>query len=278
MWQQRYDRPEYVFGEAPNAFLRDHADLLKPGAKVLCLADGEGRNGVFLAERGCDVLSMDFSGHALQKAEALSRKRGVTLRLEEADVTQWRFPEEGYDVVVAIFIQFLPPAQRDALFANIRKTLRPGGLLLLQGYRPEQIANGTGGPPQVENLYTRQLLEAEFAGFTCDIKCHDTEIHEGVAHGGMSALIDLVAWKPAVNSNPSTFLHGADFMNLDRAVLAFAGLMILVSLILTYFVSPWFWLFTAFIGLNLLQAAFTGFCPAALVFKHFGVPSGCVFK
>ena len=197
MWQQRYDRSEYLFGEAPNAFLRDHADLVKPGAKVLSLADGEGRNGVFLAERGCDVLSMDFSARALQNAEALARKRGVTLRIEEADVTTWPFPEEGYDVVVAIFIQFLPPAPREALFANIRKTLKPGGLLLMQGYRPEQIAYGTGGPSQVENLYTRELLEAEFAGFTCEIKSHDAEIHEGVAHCGMSALIDLVALKPA---------------------------------------------------------------------------------
>ncbi len=197
MWQQRYDRSEYLFGEAPNAFLRDHADLVKPGAKVLALADGEGRNGVFLAERGCDVLSMDFSARALQKAGALARKRGVTLRIEEADVTTWPFPEEDYDVVVAIFIQFLPPAPRKALFANIRKTLKPGGLLLLQGYRPEQIAYGTGGPSQVENFYTRDLLEAEFADFACDIKSHDAEIHEGVAHGGMSALIDLVAVKPA---------------------------------------------------------------------------------
>ena len=197
MWQQRYDRPEYLFGEAPNAFLRDHADLVKRGAKVLSLADGEGRNGVFLAELGCDVLSIDFSAHALKKAEALARKRGVTLRIQEADVTTWPFPEEGCDVVVAIFIQFLPAALRKVLFANIRKTLKPGGLLLMQGYRPEQIAFGTGGPSQAENLYTRELLEADFAGFTCDIKSHDTTMHEGVAHSGMSALIDLVAWKPA---------------------------------------------------------------------------------
>ena len=99
-------------------------------------------------------------------------------------------------MVVAIFIQFATAAEQPALFANIKQALKPGGLLLMQGYRPEQIAYGTGGPKEIGNLYTRALLEAAFADFAAlDIREHDDVVQEGSGHNGMSALIDLVGQK-----------------------------------------------------------------------------------
>ncbi len=195
-WETRFATPGYLFGTEPNSFLKSKAHLLKAGQTALSIADGEGRNGVFLAERGLDVLAMDFSPTALNKARALAAERGVALRIEQADLVTWAWPAGAFDVVVAIFIQFLTPAQRSAVFAGIKRTLRPGGMLLMQGYRPKQLEYKTGGPPEVENLYTRALLEEAFADFSSlEIEEHDSVIREGSGHGGMSALIDLVGRK-----------------------------------------------------------------------------------
>jgi cyclopropane fatty-acyl-phospholipid synthase-like methyltransferase len=192
-WQTRFSVPEYVFGTAPNAFLRAHAHLLPAKGTALAVADGEGRNGVWLAEQGLEVLSLDFSPAAQAKARALAKQRGVSLRIERADVTTWSWPDAAFDVVAAIFVQFVGPDERGHMFAGIRKALKPGGLLLLQGYRPKQLDYQTGGPKQIENMYTRELLEREFAGFAAlDITEHDSVIEEGTSHVGMAALIDLV--------------------------------------------------------------------------------------
>ncbi|MFG1401734.1 SAM-dependent methyltransferase [Xanthobacter sediminis] len=197
-WDQRYAREDYLFGVTPNAFLTRQAPRLKAGGRALAIADGEGRNGVWLAEQGLSVHSVDASAVAQEKARRLAAERGVTLELELVDLSAWTWPVAAYDVVAGIFIQFLPPAERDRMFARIRDALKPGGLLLLEGYRPEQIAYGTGGPSQVENLYTEALLRAAFADFTIlELHGYDAEIAEGSAHRGMSALIDLVAEKPA---------------------------------------------------------------------------------
>lgn len=195
-WQARFAGDDYRFGTAPNAFLAAQAKLLPKTGKALAIADGEGRNGVFLAERGLDVLSLDFSPNAQEKARKLAAARGVTLRVEQADVIAWAYPPEAYDVVAAIFFQFAAPAQRDMIFAGIKRTLKPGGLLLLEGYRPKQLEYKTGGPPTVEQLYTREILEAAFGDFaSLDIREYDAEIHEGAGHGGLSALIDVVGVK-----------------------------------------------------------------------------------
>jgi SAM-dependent methyltransferase len=195
-WETRFASPDYVFGKAPNAFLKSHAHLLKAGQKALAFADGEGRNGVFLAELGLDVLSIDFSPNAIAKAKALARERGVNLRIELADIFAWDWPPAAFDVVVGIFFQFAPPDLRQQVFANIRKTLKPGGLLLIQGYRPEQVDYKTGGPPERENMYTRKLLEESFGDFaSLEIKEYDSVVEEGAGHKGMSALIDLVGRK-----------------------------------------------------------------------------------
>jgi len=195
-WQGRYAAQGYLFGTAPNAFLKAQAALLPKQGTALAIADGEGRNGVFLAEQGLDVLSVDFSPLAQEKVRALARERGVALKVEQADMTRWTWAPEAFDVVAAIFVQFADPAQRAAMFDGIKRTLKPGGLLLLEGYGLKQLEYGTGGPRARDHLYTRELLEQAFGDFaSLDIREHDTAIEEGKHHVGMSALIDLVGRK-----------------------------------------------------------------------------------
>lgn len=195
-WENRYAALGYHLGTEPNAFLKAQAHLLRPGQKALSVADGEGRNGVWLAEQGLAVLALEFAPTAIAKACALAAARGVMLRVEEADVLRWNWPTEAFDVIAAIFIQFATPEERTGLFAGMRQALKRDGLLLMQGYRPEQLAYGTGGPAQAERLYTRALLEDSFKGFSAlEIREHDSAIAEGNAHVGMSALIDMVARK-----------------------------------------------------------------------------------
>jgi cyclopropane fatty-acyl-phospholipid synthase-like methyltransferase len=197
-WDERYQGEAYLFGEAPNAFLAAQAHRLRPGMNALAVADGEGRNGVWLAEQGLDVLSVDFSPVAQAKAARLAQARGTTLRLEEVDLASWTWPEAQFDVVAAIFIQFAGPELRDQIFAGMNRALKPGGMLLLEGYRPEQIAYGTGGPRMPENLYTEALLRAAFSDFEIlELSAYDAVIEEGAGHSGPSALIDLVARRPA---------------------------------------------------------------------------------
>lgn len=197
-WNARYGAEGYLFGTAPNAFLRAETPRLRPGWKALVLADGEGRNGVWLARQGLAVTSVDFSPVGIAKAKRLAASFGVEINAILADLNHWLWPEDEFDLVVGVFMQVFDPPARARIFERMKKALRPGGLLLLQGYRPEQIANGTGGPPTPENLYTEALLRAAFADFTIlRLQSHDQVIHEGSGHDGISALIDLVALRPA---------------------------------------------------------------------------------
>lgn len=196
-WDARFATPDYVFGTAPNGFLKSCAPLLQPGMRALAIADGEGRNGVWLAEQGLSVLSTDVSPHAQEKALRLAKTRGVPIDLELVDFAGWAWPEAAFDVIAAIFIQFAGPSLRSRMFEGMKRALRPGGLLLIEGYRPEQLAYGTGGPRVEENLYTETLLRTAFADFEIlRLDCRDALIEEGTGHKGMSALIDLVARKP----------------------------------------------------------------------------------
>jgi cyclopropane fatty-acyl-phospholipid synthase-like methyltransferase len=195
-WNTRFSAPDYIFGTEPNAFLAAQKQRLKPGQTALVPADGEGRNGVWLARQGLDVTSLDFSPAAQEKARALAKRFGVALRTELADLRHWRWQPERYDVVAAIMIQVARSPEREEIFAGMVSTLRRGGLLLLQGYRPEQLQYKTGGPPTVENMYTEDMLRRAFAGMTIHhLRAHDDPIAEGAGHSGMSALIDMVAEK-----------------------------------------------------------------------------------
>jgi len=196
-WNARFAGPEFHFGRVPNAFLAREAARLARGQSVLCVADGEGRNGVFLAARGLDVTAFDIAANGVAKARALAAEQGVHIDVREADIRDWDWDARTYDAVVAIFIQFLTPAERPAVFRGMQQAVAPGGLLLLEGYRPEQVGFRTGGPGNTQHLYTREWLEATFRGWTTlRLDAYDAEINEGHGHAGMSALIDLVARKP----------------------------------------------------------------------------------
>lgn len=198
MWDERYASADYFFGTAPNAFLVSQQHLLRPGMSCLAVADGEGRNGVWLAQQGLQVLSVDYSEPASLKAGKLAALKGVDMERAVVDLLQWEWGVARYDIVVAIFIQFASPAQREILFDCIKRCLKPGGLLLLQGYTPRQLEYKTGGPPLAENMYSVALLREVFADMEIvHLREHDDRIDEGAGHSGMSALIDLAAYKQA---------------------------------------------------------------------------------
>lgn len=199
IWTTRYKDAgeDYLFGTAPNRFLARQAHRLHPGWTALSVADGEGRNSVWLAEEGLAVTAVELSPVGLHKARRLAESRRVTVEFVQADLMAWDWPVAAFDVVAAIFVQFVAPAQRPAFFARMAGTLKPGGLLLLQGYTPKQVEYRTGGPSAVENLYTEELLREAFAGMEIlELRAYEEHIEEGSGHKGHSALIDLVARRP----------------------------------------------------------------------------------
>jgi SAM-dependent methyltransferase len=195
-WESRYGRPEFIFGKEPNYFLESCKLLLPKSGKALAIADGEGRNGVWLAERGLDVVALDFSEAAQIKAAQLAKERRVGIELIRADVQAWDYPASTFDVVIDIFTQFSSPAGRAEKWRCVLRTLKPNGLVIVQGYTPKQLEYGTGGPKNVENLYTRELLQEAFSAFyEITITEEERDMHEGTAHSGMSAVIGLTARK-----------------------------------------------------------------------------------
>ncbi len=198
MWNRRFGGTGYLFGTEPNTWLKRHAGLWAPGQRVLAVADGEGRNSVWLAQQGLRVEAFDIAEAGLAKARALAARHGVAPRFVHADVDGYAWPREAFDGVAAIFVQFASPPVRQRLFARIVDALAPGGWLLLQGYTPRQLDHGTGGPPQVEHLYTAELLRQAFADslVITELVEYEDELAEGSGHAGRSALIGLVARKP----------------------------------------------------------------------------------
>ena len=199
-WSARYRDAgdDYLFGTAPNKFLASQAERFSAGMKVLAVADGEGRNSVWLAEQGCAVTATEISPVALEKAAKLARGRHVAVNFMQADILAWIWPTAAFDAVVGIFIQFVGPAERARQLAGMKQAVKPGGLLFLQGYTPKQLEYGTGGPSAVANLYTEALLREIFSDWEI-VLLHEHEdlIDEGRGHSGRSALIDLIARKPA---------------------------------------------------------------------------------
>lgn len=198
IWSQRYrDAGEdYLFGVAPCRFLETHRQFLNVGATALSVADGEGRNSVWLAEQGLAVTALEISPVAVAKARRLARGRGVDVDFVELDILAMPWPTGTHDLVVGIFIQFVGPEEREIQFARMKQAVKPGGLLLLHGYTPRQLEYRTGGPSAIENLYTEALLREAFADWDILVLHeHDDELAEGTGHRGRSAVIDLVARK-----------------------------------------------------------------------------------
>lgn len=193
-WDERFSGEEYLFGTAPARFLQKHAHWLPAGSEVLVVADGEGRNSVWLAELGHAVDAWDNSAVAIEKARRLARSRDVDVTFSVQNAAEYPWPKARFDAVIGIFIQFAPPKLRDEMLAGMIRAARPGGLVMLHGYTVEQLKYGTGGPSAAENLYTEAFLQDRFAGTEIlHIESYEAKISEGTAHVGRSALIDLVA-------------------------------------------------------------------------------------
>ena len=196
-WNRRFSQSGYLFGTEPNGWLLEHADLWEAGQRVLCVADGEGRNSVWLAQRGLTVDAFDVSEVGVRKARDFARITGVKVNFAVADIAQLRWPPNIYDGVAAIFFQFADPALRARIFEGIVRCLKPGGTLVLQGYTPRQLEYRTGGPPFASHMYTPELLRASFAGMEIvELREYEADLAEGTGHKGRSALIGMVARKP----------------------------------------------------------------------------------
>ena len=192
-WNKRFAGEGYVFGTEPNAYLREHAAQWRPGSRLLCVADGEGRNSVWLAAQGMLVDAFDISEVGVAKARKLAAATGVSVELSVSDCDSWPWPAESYDGVVAIFVQFADPSMRERLFANIIRSLKVGGILVLQGYSPKQLEYKTGGPSLLSHLYTEEMLRTAFASTEIlEFRAYDADLTEGTRHRGQSALIGMV--------------------------------------------------------------------------------------
>jgi 2-polyprenyl-3-methyl-5-hydroxy-6-metoxy-1,4-benzoquinol methylase len=197
-WNKRFDTPDYIFGKAPNEYLQAQATShLKRGDSVLCVADGEGRNSVWLAKQGMQVDAFDLSEVALSKAVALATEEAAHVQFCLASSDMWDWKPNQYDAVVGIFIQFADPVMRVRLFAQMISTLRPGGVLILQGYTPKQLVFKTGGPSILEHLYTEDMIRDLISDLEIiDLCVYEKILSEGPKHTGISALLGLVARKP----------------------------------------------------------------------------------
>jgi SAM-dependent methyltransferase len=195
MWDERYNNADYAFGTEPNDFLVSAADIL-PKGKILCLGEGEGRNAVWLAERGFDVTAVDASRVGLDKALRLAEERGVTLKTVHADLDDYVIEPMAWDAVVSIFCH-LPPPLRRRVHGDVVGGLKPGGAFLLEAYTPAQLSFGTGGPPTLELMMDLETLRRELEGLELT---HAGElvrtIHEGEYHNGQGAVVQILGIKP----------------------------------------------------------------------------------
>ncbi|MBJ6759787.1 class I SAM-dependent methyltransferase [Myxococcaceae bacterium JPH2] len=196
-WNARFSGETYVYGTQPNDFLAQMASRLPTRARVLSLAEGEGRNAVHLASLGHDVTAVDASRVGLDKAQKLAAERGVTLHTVVSDLADFTVEPMTWDAGILIFCH-LPPALRRATHQALARGLKPGGIILLEAYTPEQLTFRTGGPPVRELLYTAEELREDFAGLELPVLREVTrEVREGTLHTGTAAVVQLVARKPA---------------------------------------------------------------------------------
>ena len=195
MWDERYSSEEYIYGKDPNEFLANAVGKV-PKGKVLCVAEGEGRNAVFLAEHGYDVVAVDSSAVGLEKARKLAEERGVSIETIVSDLAHFDIEPESLDGVISIFAH-LPPQVRKELHKKIVNGLRPGGVLVLEAYRPDQLKYKTGGPPTAEFMMTLESLEEELKGLNFDYGVElDRDVVEGKFHTGKGAVVQIIGVKP----------------------------------------------------------------------------------
>ena len=180
-WNERFDKAEFIFGKEPNEYLVEQTQkYLKPKDKVLCIADGEGRNGVWLAKQGIQVIGFDASDIALSKAKQFAKENQVEVEYSFSDTDSFDWQENTYDAVIGIFIQFADPHMRERIFKKVHQSLKPEGIFILQGYTPKQLEYKTGGPSLIEHLYTEELIRDLTKEFQIlDLRCYEKELNEG---------------------------------------------------------------------------------------------------
>lgn len=194
-WDERYGADEYVYGTVPNDFLAEVAARIPPG-RVLCLADGEGRNSAWLAERGYQVTAVDASAVGLRKGQRLAAERGVRVTAVHADLAEYRIEPGAWSGIVSIFAH-LPPEVRRALHRGVVDGLAPGGAFVLEAYTPAQLGRGTGGPPTPDRMMTLDALREELDGLRFEIGRElRRDVREGRLHGGVSEVVQVLAFRP----------------------------------------------------------------------------------
>lgn len=194
MWDERYNTDEYVYGREPNGFLREHADAL-PKGRILCLAEGEGRNSVYLATKGYEVIGVDSSSVGLKKAQLLAKDAGVTITTVLADLADYPIAPGSFDGAVSIFCH-LPKGIRSALHQRVIAGLQRGGVLLLEAYTPKQLQYRTGGPQNVALLMTLDELKQELNGLEFVLGQEiDRDVVEGNLHSGRAAVVQVIGRK-----------------------------------------------------------------------------------
>jgi 2-polyprenyl-3-methyl-5-hydroxy-6-metoxy-1,4-benzoquinol methylase len=194
MWDEKYSAPDYIYGTKPNEFLSQNFNLL-PKGNILCLAEGEGRNAVFLAKQGYSVTAVDGSAIGLKKAQRLADDNNVSIEFIHADLADYELGEEKWDGIVSIFCH-LPVNIRQTLHQKVVTSLKQNGVMLLEAYTPEQLKHGTGGPPTADLTMTTAQLTEELKGLQFSlIQELEREVVEGTHHTGTGAVIQVIALK-----------------------------------------------------------------------------------
>ncbi|MCC6369972.1 MAG: class I SAM-dependent methyltransferase [Bacteroidia bacterium] len=194
-WNTRYKEAEYAYGTEPNDFLKSKIHVFKPDSKILCLAEGEGRNAVFLASQGHRITAVDYSQEGLNKLQKLALNKKLSIETLCVDLTHYKIEEHAWDGIICIFGHF-PESLRKAVFGQVYKGLNKGGVFLMEAYHKDQLKYKTGGPQVVELLYSKEELQEDFSAFTAiTIETCDKDIEEGKYHKGTSAVIQVVAKK-----------------------------------------------------------------------------------
>lgn len=194
-WDSRYSEDGFAYGLTPNVFLSSFENSFKTGQKVLVIGDGEGRNGVWLAEQGCEVTSVDSSLIGVKKAQKLANEKNVEIEAICADLTQWDWPDSEFDFVVIIYVHF-PPNVRAALHEKVVSALKPSGQLIMESFTPDQLNYSSGGPPVLEMLYSAEMMKNDFKLLEIqELKECVVELNEGKYHCGDGAVIRLLALK-----------------------------------------------------------------------------------
>jgi 2-polyprenyl-3-methyl-5-hydroxy-6-metoxy-1,4-benzoquinol methylase len=198
-WDDRYGESGYAYGTAPNQFLTEQQHRFKSGMKTLVVGDGEGRNGVWLATQGLDVLSIDLSPVGLEKARSLASQHQVPIQTQCADLTAWNWVENTYDLIVSIYVHFAPEV-RQQIHRSMLKVLKPGGSIVLEAFNLEQLQYqreyDSGGPAIQEMLYHPEMLREDFAGGEIvELTETVTELDEGRYHEGKASVIRLILQK-----------------------------------------------------------------------------------